>query len=328
MAKQTISNVKLGIFVTSGLVLVVLMLYIIGKNQNLFTSNFELRIRFTNVEGLTKGNNVRFSGIQSGTVKRIDIINDTTIEVSMLINKDIRSNIRKNSIVYIGSEGLMGNKVVNIVANSVSAPVAEEGDLLQARQQAGLNDALGTHYQTNENVAVITRDLVQTMYKVNNSVMLNELLNDTLLISNLQLSLRNISASSEHINHSTGIIEQTMNGIKGGRGALGVLLVDKNAELDAAQALANINAASERANRLVTRIDSIAGILEMSINNKDGLVYALLQDTAFAGQLGRTLNNVESGTAAFNDDMEALKHNFLLRGYFRKKDKKVKNTKN
>jgi phospholipid/cholesterol/gamma-HCH transport system substrate-binding protein len=65
----------------------------------------------------------------------------------------------------------------------------------------------------------------------------------------------------------------------------------------------------------------MAAIMELSVNNRDGLVYALLQDTAFAGQLARSLDNVEQGTAAFNEDMEALKHNFLLRGYFRKQDR-------
>lgn len=327
MAKQTLSNIKLGVFVISGLVLLVLMLYIIGKNQSLFTSNFEIKVCFKNVDGLTVGNNVRFSGIQSGTVKKIRIINDTTIEVSLLVDKSIKTNIRKNSIAYIGSEGLMGNKVVNIVPNIVPAQVVDEGDMIQARPQSDLNDALGTLYQTNDNVAVISRDLLQTMYKINNSVMLNELLNDTLLLSDLQLSLRNVKASSEHINNSAVLVHDAMTGMHQGQGVLGVLLSDKTAESDVAQALANINAASDRANRLVAKIDSIAGALEVSINNRDGLVYALLQDTAFAGRLGRSLNNVESGTAAFNEDMEALKHNFLLKGYFKKKDK-LKNNKN
>ncbi len=327
MAKQTLSNIKLGVFVISGLVLLVLMLYIIGKNQSFFTSNFEIKVRFKNVDGLTVGNNVRFSGIQSGTVKKIIIVNDTTIEVSMLIAKSIKDNIRKNSIAYIGSEGLMGNKVVNIIPNTIPAPGVDEGDMIQARSQPDLNDALGTLYQTNDNVAVISRDLLQTVHKINNSVLLNELLNDTLLLSDLQLSLRNVKVSSEHINNSAVLVHDAMSGMRQGKGVLGVLLTDKSAERDAARALANINAASDRANRLVTKIDSIAGALEVSINNRDGLVYALLQDTAFAGRLGRSLNNVESGTAAFNEDMEALKHNFLLRGYFKKKNK-VKNNKN
>ena len=328
MGKQKLSNVKLGIFVISGLVLLVLMLYMIGKNQSLFTRSFELKVRFKNVDGLTAGNNVRFSGIQSGTVKKINIIHATTLEVEMLIDNDIRSNIRKNSIAYIGSEGLMGNKVVNIIPNAVPAPVADEGDIIQARAQTDLSNALGTLYQTNDNVATISGELLQTMYRINNSVMLKGLLDDTILLSDLHSSLRNIKASSVHINNSTGIIDETMNGVKGGRGALGVLLADKKAEQDAAQTLANLNAASEWVNVLVTKIDSIAGVLEVSLNNKDGLVYALLQDTAFAGQLGRTLNNVENGTAAFSEDMEALKHNFLLRGYFKKKAKKGKINKN
>lgn len=324
MAKQTINNVKLGVFVITGLFLMVLMLYMIGRNQNLFTSNFVLKVRFRNVEGLTRGNNVRFSGIQSGTVKGIEIVNDTTIEVSMLINDDVKDNIRKNSLAYIGSEGLMGNKVINIVSNSTLAPVVEEGDILHTREQADLNEALATLSRTNENVSVISQDLMETMHKIKNSEMLLALLNDTFLLANLHSSLRNINASSVHINNSSAFIEGTMKDMNEGRGLLGLLLANREAELRATETLNDLAITSRHVYRLVTRVDSIAAILEIGINNKDGLVYALLRDTALARQLNRTLDNVEHGTAAFNEDMEGLKHNFLLKGYFKKKARRAK----
>lgn len=92
MVKKTINNLKLGIFVLAGLLVVIISLYMIGRDTNLFGKNYTLRAHFENVQGLTPGNNIRYSGIQVGTVKKVKILNDTLIEVTMLIDlkmKDI-----------------------------------------------------------------------------------------------------------------------------------------------------------------------------------------------------------------------------------------------
>jgi len=87
MAKKAMNNVKLGAFVLVGLVLLIVMLYMIGKNRNLFGSNFILKARFGNVHGLKPGNNVRYAGIDVGTIKIINVLNDTTMEVAMILMK-------------------------------------------------------------------------------------------------------------------------------------------------------------------------------------------------------------------------------------------------
>ncbi|HSN10460.1 MAG TPA: MlaD family protein, partial [Hanamia sp.] len=109
MAKKVVSNVKLGVFVLAGLLFLVILLYMIGKNRNLFGSNYVLKARFENIQGLVTGNNVRFSGIQAGTVKRINIINDTLIEVTMVIDKKMSKIIHNNAVASISTEGLVGN---------------------------------------------------------------------------------------------------------------------------------------------------------------------------------------------------------------------------
>ncbi|MGB3078713.1 MAG: MCE family protein, partial [Saprospiraceae bacterium] len=117
MEKQGINNIKLGAFVLSGLGFLVLLLFMIGKNRSLFGSTYTLKARFENVQGLVPGNNIRFSGIEAGTVKNIIILNDTTIEVTMNVEKKMLNIIRKNALASIGTEGLVGNKVVNIIAS-------------------------------------------------------------------------------------------------------------------------------------------------------------------------------------------------------------------
>src|SRR5690606_6259856 len=111
MAKRITNHLRLGIFVMAGLVFLVLLLYVIGKNQNLFGSTFVLKARFENINGLMSGNNVRFAGITAGTVNEVRVLNDTTIEVEMLIKNKMREFIKKNTVATIGSDGLMGNKL-------------------------------------------------------------------------------------------------------------------------------------------------------------------------------------------------------------------------
>lgn len=122
MTNQEGNNIKLGVFVMTGLLALILAFYLIGKNHNLFGSDFKIRIRFSNLNGLTEGNNVLFSGIQAGTVKTIHMMNDTTIEVTVLVDNKIRSYIRKNAVATIGTEGLMGNKIVNILPSKKTRP--------------------------------------------------------------------------------------------------------------------------------------------------------------------------------------------------------------
>jgi phospholipid/cholesterol/gamma-HCH transport system substrate-binding protein len=112
-------NLKLGIFTMGGLLFIVFMLYMIGSSRNMFSSNFEISARFRSVNGLMAGNNVRLSGIDVGTIRRIDFINDTSVQVVMVIEKKVRPFIKKNSLASVGTDGLIGSKLINI--NSVSA---------------------------------------------------------------------------------------------------------------------------------------------------------------------------------------------------------------
>lgn len=135
MAKQLTNNIKLGLFVILGLAFLVVMLYFIGKNTNIFTPSFTLRTHFQHIQGLQKGNNVRFSGIQIGSIRSIDILNDTVIEVTMSIDNDFKNIIKKNALVSIGTDGVVGNKIVNIVPVKMPASLVVDQDLLVSKSQ-------------------------------------------------------------------------------------------------------------------------------------------------------------------------------------------------
>src|SRR5688572_5241267 len=134
MTHRIINNIKLGIFVILGLLFLILLMYMIGRNRNLLGSNYTLKARFENVQGLKSGSNVRYSGIEVGTVKKISILNDTLIEVTMLISNKMKGIIRKNAIASIGTDGFVGNKILNISAGKEKEDVAVENDILSSRK--------------------------------------------------------------------------------------------------------------------------------------------------------------------------------------------------
>jgi phospholipid/cholesterol/gamma-HCH transport system substrate-binding protein len=322
MPKDHSNDLKLGIFLITGLLVLVFALYMIGKDQSMFTSSFKLRARFRDVAGLMPGNNVRYSGIQNGTVKAVQIVDDTTIEVIMFIDKATRAHNRKNSVASIGSEGLMGNKVVNIMPGDISAPLAEEGDVLPTTMQASLGAAMGTLYRTNDNAAIIAEELVHTVRSINNSPFLRVLLTDSSIPQDIHATLANISAASIRINHAASGLDAVVADVRSGKGTIGLLTANNEVREKALATVTNLHQASDNANQMIGKIDSIAAVVQTSMSGNAGGLYVLLRDTSFVGKLSRSMQSVESGTASFSEDMEALKHNFLTRGYFRRLEKK------
>jgi phospholipid/cholesterol/gamma-HCH transport system substrate-binding protein len=127
MEKTTSNKIQLAVFVIVGLILFIVAVYLIGKNQKMFDKSEHLKAVFNNVDGLILGNNVRYSGINIGTVQGIEMINDTTINVDMLIDQDMFRFIKKDAIASISSDGLVGNMIINILPGSGTDPLIEPG---------------------------------------------------------------------------------------------------------------------------------------------------------------------------------------------------------
>jgi len=215
-------KVRLGLFVAGGLVLFVLAIFIIGKQKNLFNPVYRLTCTFYNVSGLQVGNNIRFSGINVGTVDNISIINDSTVRVDMSVKKEVKQFIKTDSEVAIGSEGLIGDRLLIITQGSADAQLAQEGQRLTSKEPVETDAIMASLQVTAGNAEVITQQLAEIMIKIN-----------------------------------------------GGEGTLG----------------------------------------------------RLIQDTTIAQNLNQTIVNLKQSSKGLGENMEAAKHNFLFRGYFKKKQK-------
>ncbi|MHB8853301.1 MAG: MlaD family protein [Ignavibacteriaceae bacterium] len=159
MKIDTTKKIRLGIFISLGIAIFILGIYFIGEKQQLFRSTFRVSGVFKDVAGLQAGNNVRFSGINVGTVENISIVSDTSVKVEILIDESTRKFINKDAVASIGSEGLMGNKILIITPGTGEKMEIENNDTIETVQPINMDDILISLKTTIDNTSNITNDL-------------------------------------------------------------------------------------------------------------------------------------------------------------------------
>jgi len=323
MKKKSIDALKLGVFVLTGLTVLVFALYMLGKNKSFFGNRFELKAQFRDVNGLLAGNNVRFSGIDVGSVQKITILNDTVIEVTMNLNKEIKGFIRNNSEASIGTDGLIGNRVVNIAPMGGNKPFVTDGEMLPSREEVKPEQMLQTLNLTNQTVSKIAEEVLSTVQLINQSSELASLLNDKTLSYNLRNSLENLHKTTKNASILMDNALSTFKLASEGNGTIATLLTDTTLSTELKQVVSQIRTLENSADRLVKDLNVVIASVEKDINQGSGSVNALMRDSIMANRLRATIENAEKGTAAFAEDMEALKSNFLFRRHFKKQEKKA-----
>ncbi len=198
MKKETTNKLKLGIFISLGITMFILAIYLVGERQQLFRHTFHLSGVFRDVSGLQAGNNVRLSGINVGTVNNITIISDTSVRVDILIDESTRKFITKDAVAGIGSEGLMGNRVIIINPGMGGKKEIENNDTVQTVQPTDMDAIVASLKTTIENSSNITGALS----KITNSIQsgkgtVGRLLMDQSLARNFDSSIVNLKLGSE-----------------------------------------------------------------------------------------------------------------------------------
>jgi phospholipid/cholesterol/gamma-HCH transport system substrate-binding protein len=196
-------KVRLGLFVTIGLALFILAIFVIGKQKNLFDPVFTLNTRFNNISGLQVGNTVRYSGINVGTVDAIRIVNDTTVQVSMLVQKDVQKFIKIDSEAGIGSEGLIGDRLVSISNGGVNSKSVRDGQVIGSNEPVETDAILQTLEITAGNAALMSEDLSEIMAKINSGQgTLGRLINDEKIAKNLDATMTNLKTSTKKLDEN------------------------------------------------------------------------------------------------------------------------------
>jgi phospholipid/cholesterol/gamma-HCH transport system substrate-binding protein len=321
MKNKSIDNTKVGMLVFIGFLFMIFTLYMIGKNRNIFGSTFAITARLSNVNGLVAGNNVRFKGINVGTVKSIIVDSDSTISVQLIIEKKMKPFIRKNSVATIGTDGLMGDKVVNINSSSNRATLIEEGDTIQSRMPVETDDMLRTLNVTNNNIERITANLSEMTQRLNQNKNLWALLSDSSISDNIRKTMFNIHQAGVNAVAITASLKSLGNQLSSGKGLANRLFADTTLSNQLASSIHELEQITKETSGMMSDLKN----LSEGIKKGKGAAGLLLADTTLRNNLKQSAVNIEQGTAQFNQNMEALKSNFLFKHYFKKKEKEMGN---
>lgn len=319
MQKRTNEKLKLGIFVIIGLFIFIVAIYFIGQRQNIFAKTFSISTNFNNVNGLINGNNVRYSGINVGTVKSITMINDSTINVVMLIEEKMINHIKKDAIATIGTDGLVGNMIVNIIPGNGFDGSISSGDVIKSYTKIGTSDMLNTLSVTNENAALLTAKLLKIADAMADSKgTFGMLINDTIVSSNLKQTVNQLRIMSIEASKSMKELNSIISSINFNESIAGTLLNDSLQSLKMKNIIINLENSSKEITDVIFNMNKTI----TNIREGEGALNYLSNDAEFVESLKETIKNINEGTDKFNENMEALKHNFLTRRYFRKLDRK------
>ena len=197
MQNTTGNKIKLGVFVTISIGLFMAGIYFIGQRQQLFSTTFQVTGIFKDISGLQVGNNVRFSGINVGIISDIEQITDTTVRVDMSVNENARKFIKHNAKAIIGTDGLMGNKLVLILPGTQGSTGISNKDTIATTQPISMDDILIKVKETSDNASVITGDLAVVIHSIRmGKGTLGKLFVDSAFAKNLDATLVNIKQSA------------------------------------------------------------------------------------------------------------------------------------
>jgi len=320
MEKGKNKNLLLGVFVTVAILIFVLAIYFIGSRQNMFGNTSDVSSIFKNVNGLQIGNNVRFSGVNVGTVKVITILNDTSICVDMKVDKSAMKLIRSNAQATISSDGLVGSMIVNIVPadNYINEPL-KNGDTIASISKIATADMLTTLNTTNENAALLTEDLLKISNAINNGEgTIGALLKSEELAENFENSISNFEKAGKLALRTISNLNATISKFDMDNSAAGKIFNDTITAGKIDSIMQNIETSSVQIKQISMHLNAFSN----KLNSEEGAFNSILTDTIIASNVEQTLKNVESASEKFDENMEALKHNFLFRGYFKKLERK------
>lgn len=297
MEKKKSTKLFMAIFIIAGSALFLVAIFVIGSKQNLFTSTMKLQSVFGTVSGLQEGSSVRFNGINVGTVNKVEIISGNKVRVEMTIVSSVKKFIKRDSKAKVISEGLIGNKIVDITPGSETVQSIDDGDLLESIKPIEAEDILKSLKETSENASIITKDIANIVSKVDSGEgSLGQLINNKSMYNNIDSTLRGFTTSAGLVNYVLRNVTTSVD-------------VITTEVIPMTQKIRNITEDITEITRKMNSSESVAG--------------TLLTDTNFANHLqslirnaDQTTANLEQGSFSFSQNMEALKHNFLFKGYF------------
>jgi phospholipid/cholesterol/gamma-HCH transport system substrate-binding protein len=308
-----------GLFVFLGLVIFAVTVLTLGGQRKTFQKSIMVKAVFDDVNGLQKGNNVWFSGVKIGTVKKISFYG-TRVEVDMNIDENAKEYIRKNAKARISSEGLIGNRIVVIFAGAAKSAPVEDGDMLGTERVTNPDEMMTTFQANNQNLLAITNNFkIISQQLIDGKGTVGKILNDETTYNEFQSTLTMLKRSAANAQQMSNDIASYTAKLDT-KGTLAHDLVTDTTIVRALKStIGRMEEASIHANEIIDNLTITSNNLNRSLKNPNTPAGMLLNDEKTATDIKVLLKTLQSASEKLDEDLEALQHNFLFRGYFRKK---------
>lgn len=323
----------LGVFIFGGLGLVIWGIFFFSKKERIFESTFRLKSPFENVAGLRKGAAVRLSGIDIGVVEDIELPSAPggSVLVTMRLDLEAQRLIKKDAHALIETEGLVGSKIVSLNGGALNAQSVVDGDIIISRSPIDLTAILESFNETASYMRVVTQSLGDITSQISKGQgTIGKIVYDDQLyvrfVDVIEHSDSLFAAMYNNMNRMGQIITVISNStdsvlarVQSGEGTLGKLLYTSELHDMALGSMSDVR-------------DSL-NLLMADIRHGQGLIGKLVSDDTLAAKVDSTLSELwrlqqefnevtritRRGALNFAENMEALKHNWLFKGYFERR---------
>lgn len=338
-------SIRVGLFIFLSFILFVIAILILGRKRNMFQPTIRITTVFRDVRGLKVGNNVRFTGIEVGAVIGISIISDTAVSVELSMDKSVVPYIKKDSKATIGTEGLMGSKLVLILPGSPGSESIKPGDQLLAMDPVEIDDIVKEIKTSSEKISQVANNLIEITEKVNRGDgIFGKLFTDSELTAQIEQSGKNITQLSTNMN-------QLVYKLNTGQGMIGKMFVDTAFANRIDTASVNVLEISNNLEELTARINEGEGVfgrlftdtsltdnfysaskdlesillnlseVSKKMNSEDNALHKFIGDHEFADSVSLMLNNLNTAIVEVTEASEALQRSGLVRAFSKDEDK-------
>ncbi len=272
------TQVRVGVFVLLALAVFLGLIYMLGARARLFEAKYALYADFTEVGGLMEGATVRLAGVQIGRVTAVRLPGQPggKVRVEMRIATQYADRIRRNSVARIETQGLLGDKIVEVTVGSAQEPAVPAGAVLASREPTDLSHVIGQSAEVVANVTALTQSLRETA----------ETLNQSKVVQDFAATAATARRVAEQIESGRSLLHALVYEEPAALRRLDRLLISTQAILDRAErgegALGVLTSreSTEAARRFVRAMDRFGQAMDQK-SGESGLVPALLFDPKY-----------------------------------------------
>jgi phospholipid/cholesterol/gamma-HCH transport system substrate-binding protein len=311
--------VIVGLFIFIGITFLLSGILIVGNLRETFSRKMQVVSLFDDVGGLQNGNNIWLSGVKIGTVSSLNFFGKSQVEVTMNIEKKAQQYIPKDAMVKISNDGLIGNKILVIYGGSEKLSRVKEGDTLAVEKTFTSEDMIKTLQENNSNLLSITSDFKTLSRKlVAGEGTIGKLLSDSSIYININSATVSLQIASEKAQQLVSSLAIFSSGLNKKGTLVNELTTDTVVFKSVKASILQLQQMADTASLFVTNIKN-AG------SNPKSAIGVLLHDEEAGSRLKETIKKLESSSKKLDEDLEAVQHNILLRGFFKKKAKEAEN---